>query len=223
MPSTRSCARSAGCFTSRSGSSPEATCRSGPCATSKASASSWARGIAARAALPAAVECQWRRRQRRHLHRRRAPGRRRSPAFGHCRRRDHRPCRRHGQDPAAPARAQHPPDGFHPGGGSVHQPLPGADQGRLAPRSGRVRSAAAHRRHHAAVDHVALVVRPDMQPALVSLLTHAVVHNPKSGFDKHGDPVLFYRAGEFPSGTTRNSRSQTRPGSSTVPASFRSF
>ena len=46
---------------------------------------------------------------------------------------------------------------------------------------------------------VALVVRPDMQPALVSLLTHAVVHNPKPGFDKEGDPVLFYRAGEFPS------------------------
>jgi uncharacterized protein len=45
---------------------------------------------------------------------------------------------------------------------------------------------------------VALVVRPDMRPALVSLLTHAVVHNPKSGFDKNGDPVLFYRAGEFP-------------------------
>jgi uncharacterized protein len=31
---------------------------------------------------------------------------------------------------------------------------------------------------------VALVVRPDMRP--------------KSGFDKNGDPVLFYRAGEFP-------------------------
>ena len=46
---------------------------------------------------------------------------------------------------------------------------------------------------------VALVVRPDMQPALASLLTYAVVHNPKSGFDKNGDPVLFYRAGEFPS------------------------
>jgi hypothetical protein len=46
---------------------------------------------------------------------------------------------------------------------------------------------------------VALVVRPDMQPALVSLLTHAVVHNPKPGYDKNGDPVLFYRAGEFPS------------------------
>jgi hypothetical protein len=45
----------------------------------------------------------------------------------------------------------------------------------------------------------ALVVRPDMQPALVSLLTHAVLHNPKSGFDKNGDPVLFYRPGEFPS------------------------
>jgi hypothetical protein len=46
---------------------------------------------------------------------------------------------------------------------------------------------------------VALVVRPDMQPALVSLLTHAVVHNPKSGFDRNGDPVLFHRSGEFPS------------------------
>src|SRR5499426_1978151 len=45
---------------------------------------------------------------------------------------------------------------------------------------------------------VALVVRPDMQSALVTLLTHAVVHSPKSGFDKNGDPVLFYRAGEFP-------------------------
>lgn len=45
---------------------------------------------------------------------------------------------------------------------------------------------------------VALVVRPDMQSALVSLLTHAVIHSPKSPFDKKGDPVLFYRAGEFP-------------------------
>jgi NMT1 family protein len=46
---------------------------------------------------------------------------------------------------------------------------------------------------------VALIVRPDMQPALVSLLTHAVLANPKPGFDKEGDPVLFYKAGEFPS------------------------
>jgi NMT1 family protein len=45
----------------------------------------------------------------------------------------------------------------------------------------------------------ALVVRTDMHPALVSLLTHAVITNPKSGFDKAGDPVLFYRAGDFPS------------------------
>ena len=45
----------------------------------------------------------------------------------------------------------------------------------------------------------ALVVRSDMHPALVSLLTHAVIHKPKSGFDKSGDPVLFYKSGEFPS------------------------
>jgi hypothetical protein len=48
---------------------------------------------------------------------------------------------------------------------------------------------------------VALVVRPDMQSALTSLLTHAVVHNPNPGIDKNGDPVLFYRAGEFPAGS----------------------
>ena len=70
---------------------------------------------------------------------------------------------------------------------------------------------------------VALVVRPDMQPALVSLLTHAVVHNPKSGFDKHGDPVLFYRAGDSRAAAIRSSRSQTRPASSTSRASCRSF
>ena len=45
----------------------------------------------------------------------------------------------------------------------------------------------------------ALVVRSDMHPALISLLTNAVVSNPRSGFDQNGDPVLFYRAGEFPS------------------------
>ena len=38
-----------------------------------------------------------------------------------------------------------------------------------------------------------------MHPALVSLLTHAVISNPKPGFDKDGDPVLFYSAGDFPS------------------------
>jgi TRAP-type uncharacterized transport system substrate-binding protein len=45
----------------------------------------------------------------------------------------------------------------------------------------------------------ALVVRADLHPALVSLLTHAVISNPKPGFDREGEPVLFYRAGEFPS------------------------
>jgi hypothetical protein len=44
-----------------------------------------------------------------------------------------------------------------------------------------------------------LVVRREMHPALVSLLTHTVISHPKSGFDKAGDPVLFYRAGDFPS------------------------
>jgi uncharacterized protein len=46
---------------------------------------------------------------------------------------------------------------------------------------------------------VAIAVRPSMEPALVSLLTYAILNNPKSGFDKNGDPVLFYKAGEFPS------------------------
>ena len=45
----------------------------------------------------------------------------------------------------------------------------------------------------------AVVVRSDLHPALVSLLTYAMLHNPKSGFDRSGDPVLFYKAGEFPS------------------------
>ena len=46
---------------------------------------------------------------------------------------------------------------------------------------------------------VALVVRPTIDASLASLLTQAVLDNPKSGFDKNGDPVLFYKPGEFPS------------------------
>jgi hypothetical protein len=46
---------------------------------------------------------------------------------------------------------------------------------------------------------VALVIRPTLDASLASLLTQAVMNNPKSGFDKNGDPVLFYKAGEFPS------------------------
>jgi TRAP-type uncharacterized transport system substrate-binding protein len=44
----------------------------------------------------------------------------------------------------------------------------------------------------------ALVVRRDLHPALVSLLTHAASVNPKPGFDRSGEPILFYRAGQFP-------------------------
>jgi uncharacterized protein len=45
----------------------------------------------------------------------------------------------------------------------------------------------------------ALVIRGDLHPALVSLLAHTVLSRPRSGFDRNGDPVLFYKAGEFPS------------------------
>jgi len=46
----------------------------------------------------------------------------------------------------------------------------------------------------------ALVTRADLDPSLASLLAYAVIQNPKSGFDKAGDPILFFRAGEFPTG-----------------------
>jgi hypothetical protein len=42
------------------------------------------------------------------------------------------------------------------------------------------------------------VVRADLPPSLMSLLSHAVLNNPRSGFDKAGDPVLFFRPGTFP-------------------------
>ncbi len=44
----------------------------------------------------------------------------------------------------------------------------------------------------------ALVVRSDLDPSLISLLSFAVLQNPRSGFDKVGDPVLFHRPGTFP-------------------------
>ena len=44
----------------------------------------------------------------------------------------------------------------------------------------------------------ALVVRRDLHPALVELLTYAAFRHPKPGFDKSGEPILFYRSGEFP-------------------------
>jgi uncharacterized protein len=45
---------------------------------------------------------------------------------------------------------------------------------------------------------VGIAVRPSMEPALVSLLTYSIMKNPKSGFDANGDPVLFFKPGEFP-------------------------
>ncbi len=45
----------------------------------------------------------------------------------------------------------------------------------------------------------ALVVRTDLHPTLVELLTYAAWRNPKPGFDKTGEPILFFRTGQFPS------------------------
>ena len=55
----------------------------------------------------------------------------------------------------------------------------------------------------------ALVVRKDLHPALVELLAYAVFHNPKAGFDKTGEPILFYRPGAFP--TANDSEFTTAP------------
>jgi hypothetical protein len=45
----------------------------------------------------------------------------------------------------------------------------------------------------------AVVVSEDLHPALVSLLTHVSWVFPKPGIDQQGYPVVFYRAGQFPS------------------------
>ena len=42
-------------------------------------------------------------------------------------------------------------------------------------------------------------MRHDLDPALSSLLAAAVLANPASPFDAAGDPILFHRAGQFPS------------------------
>ena len=44
----------------------------------------------------------------------------------------------------------------------------------------------------------ALVIRANLDPSLINLLSYAVLHNPRSGFDRAGDPVLFFRPGTFP-------------------------
>jgi hypothetical protein len=45
----------------------------------------------------------------------------------------------------------------------------------------------------------ALVARKNLSPSLMTLLAYAVIHNPKSGFEKDGDPILFFKPGQFPS------------------------
>ncbi|MBX9926176.1 MAG: ABC transporter substrate-binding protein [Hyphomicrobiaceae bacterium] len=45
---------------------------------------------------------------------------------------------------------------------------------------------------------VALVVKKSVHSALVSLLADAVMDNPRRGFDRDGEPILFHRAGQFP-------------------------
>ena len=55
----------------------------------------------------------------------------------------------------------------------------------------------------------ALVVRKELHPALIALLTYAAFRNPKPGFDKSGEPILFYRAGAFPS--ANDSEFETAP------------
>lgn len=46
----------------------------------------------------------------------------------------------------------------------------------------------------------ALIVKRELHPALAILLTHATVSSPKPGFDPTGEPILFYKAGQFPTG-----------------------
>jgi hypothetical protein len=44
----------------------------------------------------------------------------------------------------------------------------------------------------------ALVVRTSLNGSLQTLLASAIIRNPKPGFDKTGEPILFHKAGQFP-------------------------
>ena len=44
----------------------------------------------------------------------------------------------------------------------------------------------------------ALVVKKSVHPAIVALLADAALENPRKGFDRDGEPILFHKAGEFP-------------------------
>ncbi len=102
-------------------------------------------------------------------------------------------------DSGATARPRHPPDGFLAGGRGLRQPFPAL--GKVVLRTGAIEFEPQIPSADITLltTSAALVVRADMSPALVNMLTYAVLHNPKSGFDKSGDPVYFHRAGEFPS------------------------
>jgi uncharacterized protein len=63
----------------------------------------------------------------------------------------------------------------------------------------------------------ALVVRKDLHPALIALLTYAAFQYPKAAFDKTGEPILFYRPGQFP--IAADSEFDTAPDARAVQAS----
>jgi len=45
----------------------------------------------------------------------------------------------------------------------------------------------------------ALVVKRSVHPAITALLADVVMTNPRAGFDRDGEPILFHKSGEFPS------------------------
>lgn len=44
----------------------------------------------------------------------------------------------------------------------------------------------------------ALVVKKTVHPAIISALADAIIDNPRRGFDRDGEPILFHKPGEFP-------------------------
>jgi uncharacterized protein len=45
---------------------------------------------------------------------------------------------------------------------------------------------------------VALVMRKSVHTSILTLLADAVLDNPRRGFDRDGEPILFHKSGEFP-------------------------
>lgn len=43
-----------------------------------------------------------------------------------------------------------------------------------------------------------LVVKKTLHPAITAILADTVLDNPRPGFDRDGEPILFHKAGEFP-------------------------